>query len=592
MTTMRDRHTVRRLFWAVAGLLLATSALSATDAPDASAVIGGAEATNPGWVVGILDTSASLPDFGPRVRLTCAGALVAADIVLTAGHCIQSSDFPNPLRTPDQIVVAASGESRASEMTDGVVFDVEAIVMHPFFDIDTLGVDLAVIQLTEPVPGAVTVGVESNASRPSPGSGLDFYGWGRLANAGDFPDVLQYGRFENIDSTNCLSGSDTDDLCVGGAANGATPRICGGDSGGAFVQDAKVQAVASYAPAVPGGLANCGATGQLDGAQPVAQHAAWFSAVTATRPIRQAPGVRGTSRIATSPPPTTPPPTTPPPTTPPPSGSCDFAPAPFGDIAGSFATCDIGAIFDLGITTGTSPTTYSPKDPVTREQMAAFLARTVRLFGATCTGRAGPFVDIAGSFAEADIACIHGLGITTGTSATTYSPKDPVTREQMAAFLGRTLRWVGVTSCDLSEPVRFADIAGSFAENFIQFLKCLEITTGTSPTTYSPQDPVTREQMAAFVARVWRLDQQRQTSSLQNAVVAWLATNNPGSLPFVGSCRSVTSNTSAYCMTGLDYTPGRARVGIGQPFSETDFELGLTSGPTGWSVSSAVAVGG
>ena len=413
-------------------------------------------------------------------------------------------------------------------MTDGVVFDVEAIVMHPFFDIDTLGVDLAVIQLTEPVPGAVTVGVESNASRPSPGSGLDFYGWGRLANAGDFPDVLQYGRFENIDSTNCLSGSDTDDLCVGGAANGATPRICGGDSGGAFVQNAKVQAVSSYAPAVPGGLANCGATGQLDGAQPVAQHAAWFSAVTATRPIRQAPGVRGTSRIATSPPPTTPPPTTPPPTTPPPSGSCDFAPAPFGDIAGSFATCDIGAIFDLGITTGTSPTTYSPKDPVTREQMAAFLARTVRLFGATCTGRAGPFVDIAGSFAEADIACIHGLGITTGTSATTYSPKDPVTREQMAAF----------------------------------------------------------------VARVWRLDQQRQTSSLQNAVVAWLATNNPGSLPFVGSCRSVTSNTSAYCMTGLDYTPGRARVGIGQPFSETDFELGLTSGPTGWSVSSAVAVGG
>lgn len=60
--------------------------------------------------------------------------------------------------------------------------------------------------------------------------------------------------------------------------------------------------------------------------------------------------------------------------------------------------------------------------------------------GTGCAEASTPFVDVAGSFAEGDIACIFGLGITTGTSATTFSPGDSVTREQMAAFLARTIR--------------------------------------------------------------------------------------------------------------------------------------------------------
>jgi len=35
------------------------------------------------------------------------------------------------------------------------------------------------------------------------------------------------------------------------------------------------------------------------------------------------------------------------------------------------------------------------------------------------------------------VGCIYGLGVTTSTSATAYSPGDYVTREQMAAFLAR-----------------------------------------------------------------------------------------------------------------------------------------------------------
>ncbi len=122
---------------------------------------------------------------------------------------------------------------------------------------------------------------------------------------------------------------------------------------------------------------------------------------------------------------------------------CPTASTPFTDIAGSFAEADVACIYALGITTGTSATTYSPANFVTREQMAAFLARTWRALGQTCSTASTPFTDIAGSFAEADVACIYALGITTGTSATTYSPANFVTREQMAAFLARTVRFYG-----------------------------------------------------------------------------------------------------------------------------------------------------
>ena len=61
------------------------------------------------------------------------------------------------------------------------------------------------------------------------------------------------------------------------------------------------------------------------------------------------------------------------------TGTCGGATTtlPFTDVGSSFAFCFIAEIFFQGITVGTSPTTYSPGGNVTREQMAAFLSRTL-----------------------------------------------------------------------------------------------------------------------------------------------------------------------------------------------------------------------
>jgi S-layer family protein len=54
------------------------------------------------------------------------------------------------------------------------------------------------------------------------------------------------------------------------------------------------------------------------------------------------------------------------------------------------------------------------------------------------------FIDVdSASFALNDVTCLFALGITTGTSANTFNPTGTVTREQMAAFIARTWRQVG-----------------------------------------------------------------------------------------------------------------------------------------------------
>lgn len=74
--------------------------------------------------------------------------------------------------------------------------------------------------------------------------------------------------------------------------------------------------------------------------------------------------------------------------------------------------------------------------------MAAFLARLYKaMTGSDAPIVATPFTDVpATSFAKDSVARIYGLAITTGTSPTTYAPFDNVTREQMASFLARLFR--------------------------------------------------------------------------------------------------------------------------------------------------------
>ena len=177
---------------------------------------------------------------------------------------------------------------------------------------------------------------------------------------------------------------------------------------------------------------------------------------------------------------------------------------PFVDALTSWATIDISCIHDLGVAAGVAADRYGPGQPVTREQMAAFLARLHRLLtGEACTGHGLAFFDSVASFAADDIACLTAMQIANGVSSDRFDPGGLVTREQMAAFLARLYRQATGELCTgLANP--FVDAAASFASDAIGCLLDRGIAAGTSTTSFDPAAPVTREQMAAFLARVVR----------------------------------------------------------------------------------------
>ena len=145
----------------------------------------------------------------------------------------------------------------------------------------------------------------------------------------------------------------------------------------------------------------------------------------------------------------------------------------------------------LKITTGCTATAFCPTGQVTREEMAAFLVRALALPQAS----GDTFGDDDGSFFEADIEALVAAGITDGCSASAFCPDAPVTRSEMAAFIARGFK-LSQASGDT-----FGDDDGSFFEADIEALVAAGITDGCSASAFCPDAPVTRSEMAAFIVR-------------------------------------------------------------------------------------------
>jgi len=118
--------------------------------------------------------------------------------------------------------------------------------------------------------------------------------------------------------------------------------------------------------------------------------------------------------------------------------SASIPSAGFTDTTSTAVDC----IKYYGITQGVTATTYEPAGSVPRWQMALFLTRAATEMGVTLgDGSDQGFTDISGKSAAIQTAInqIKQLGVTTGTTATTYDPDSNVTKEQMAMFVERLL---------------------------------------------------------------------------------------------------------------------------------------------------------
>ena len=91
-----------------------------------------------------------------------------------------------------------------------------------------------------------------------------------------------------------------------------------------------------------------------------------------------------------------------------------------------------------------------------------------------------------------------GQGVTAGTSPTTFSPNSKVTRAQVVTFLWRYEGNPEPTSSD--NP--FTDVKpGAYYNAAVRWAVEKQITSGTSKTTFSPNDNCTRAQCVTFLYR-------------------------------------------------------------------------------------------
>ncbi len=94
----------------------------------------------------------------------------------------------------------------------------------------------------------------------------------------------------------------------------------------------------------------------------------------------------------------------------------------------------INAVVNHGIASGYADGTFRPDRPVTRAQLASMLAATLGLSDELVDH---PFDDVRGTTHEARIAALYEAGITKGSSSTNFSPQESTRRDQFATLLSR-----------------------------------------------------------------------------------------------------------------------------------------------------------
>lgn len=177
--------------------------------------------------------------------------------------------------------------------------------------------------------------------------------------------------------------------------------------------------------------------------------------------------------------------------------------AGYSDVdAGGTHAFDIDCIWWRGITDREG--TFGPTENLPRWEMATWISNSLRWVQYYVIENPTTFSDTGAlptDVADA-IEFISRIDITKGIGGGLYDPNGAVPRWQMALFLTRMVEAAGLPLPDGADQ-GFVDIGGSTVEAqlAINQLAQLGITKGTGPETFSPDDTVTREQMASFVAR-------------------------------------------------------------------------------------------
>jgi DNA-binding beta-propeller fold protein YncE len=189
----------------------------------------------------------------------------------------------------------------------------------------------------------------------------------------------------------------------------------------------------------------------------------------------------------------------------------------FRDVpADQWAYDAIASCVQASLAAGYEDGSYHPGEPVTRAQMAVYIARGLAGGDADVhvpTGLAEPsFTDVGTDhWAYRCIEYAAAANVVQGYGDGRYQPDATVDRGQMAVYIARAL--VSPTGdAALPDPPAEPTFSDVSAENdwawcypHVEYLAAEMIVQGYSDGTYHPEQAVTRDQMAVYVARAFEL---------------------------------------------------------------------------------------
>lgn len=177
---------------------------------------------------------------------------------------------------------------------------------------------------------------------------------------------------------------------------------------------------------------------------------------------------------------------------------------PFTDVTEEWMVEPITELYAKGAVNGKTETTFDPNGEVTRAEFAKMMVLAYDL--AAEENVELPFTDVS----EEDwfapyVKTAVSVGIINGTSETTFSPEDSITREQIAAILYRFAEKIGVDVSvgENTNILSYEDAAeiSEYAVSAMQWVVGAGVISGTTEATLSPAAPATRAQTAAILVR-------------------------------------------------------------------------------------------
>ncbi len=175
---------------------------------------------------------------------------------------------------------------------------------------------------------------------------------------------------------------------------------------------------------------------------------------------------------------------------------------PFLDVRGHWAINDIARLYREGLIAGRSADRFAPDAAISRAEFVTLLCRYADAAPADTATTA--FYDVpANAWYAPSLAWASANGLVAGYTDGSFQPQRTISREEMAAFIARFIKWQGRSLPDVA-PISFSDARAiqPYARDVVDFVARKGLMGGLPGNVFAPQKTATRAETAAILARL------------------------------------------------------------------------------------------